>query len=65
LRELFARFAVACVVLESEHPPNSLYDRVNPWQRYGGRGITLVKNPDWPEEHKNLIDLAELQVVPL
>jgi hypothetical protein len=64
LRQLFSRFAIGCVVLQSEHPSNCPYDRDNPWRRYRDKGITLAENPNWPDEHKDLIRLAELQAVP-
>jgi hypothetical protein len=60
LWSLFSRLAVGCVILESEHPPNSSANEENPWRRY--KGTTLVANAAWPEEHRRLITEARLRV---
>ncbi len=62
---LIERFAIGCVILESEHPrtPDSTSIRKfleNPWLRYSETGIKLVENPAWPPKHQQMIKDAGL-----
>jgi hypothetical protein len=61
IRKLLERLCVSCVVLESEHRLLQLPNSENPWYRY--RGIALIENPHWPDEHKHLVKQAGLKVV--
>jgi hypothetical protein len=61
VEKVIERLAIGCVVLESEHPPRkALFDENNPWLRYKQANIALVKNPNWPTQHRKLIKAAGL-----